>query len=213
MNTKKVAALAVVLPLAFGAFAATASAGERDRGHRGGNSTSITNQNTAVVVNGVHSSANTGMNTTDGGDGGNGRNGGDGGRGGAIYTGNILSTTVVDTTANSNLNRVTGDSDRTRILNQNRAMVMNFVGSDANTGLNSSEGGNGGDTCGCEDDRKPKKRHHKKHNRGGDAGDGGRGGLIVTGAIDTATGVSVVANSNVNRVKGSERGPRGGGQR
>jgi hypothetical protein len=138
--------------------------------------------------------------------GGNGGAGGDGGIGGVIDTGNATSVVGVENSVNYTYTSVDscgcedGFAKRrgdVTVRNNNNAWVTNNVESEAETGENTAnggdgeQGGNGGSASG------------KGNNNGGNGGAGGDGegdGLIMTG--DASSGVVVVnrVNRTVTRV-------------
>lgn len=134
----------------------------------------VMNNNAAVVMNSVYTSANTGHNSAQGGNGGqagdggnvidsdddntggNGGNGGNGGEGGQILTGTASATTYLA----NNVNDITtivdpacgcdeacpcGKIDRSvRVINAQMAQVMSELKTKANTGGNRADGGHAG---------------------------------------------------------------------
>ena len=188
----------------------------------------IMNDNSALVMNRVVARSNTGGNVAggsyagDGGDGGailgndveksstgNGGAGGDSGIGGTVITGNSISSVDFYNEVNSSrttINRCAcvdenccGDEGHSMILNRNRAIVMNDVVADADTGLNESEGsyaGSGGDAGTIDSDDINKS----STGNGGLGGDSLDGGYIQTGvARSNVTFVNVI-NRTLTRI-------------
>src|SRR3989344_5312042 len=126
----------------------------------------VINDNTAIVVNVVGSSANSGDNSSNGGSagsagnggsvigsdnddntGGNGGNSGNGGNGGTVTTGNASAETTIDNLVNYNdvtIDRCGCGCSRCGddiVINSNHGFVANGAGSATNSGTNNTDGG------------------------------------------------------------------------
>jgi len=150
-------------------------------------------------------------NTT--GRGGNGGNISGDNSGGTVYTGSATSGAGAMNVVNSNVTRV-GSSDEedqnccggfTLVKNRNRAIVLNGVGSGADTGDNAAKGadtGNGG--SGSDIDNNGGDVDGNTTGNGGNAGaisGPNSGGFISTGnALSTAEVVNVI-NRNRTRIR------------
>ena len=193
----------------------------------------VKDKNSAVVVNHVEADANTGDNYAGGSEGGDGGNGGDinndgdgnvegsttgsggrggnGGVGGEVRTGNAGAGASAVNTVNSNVTRVNGcgcnnGGSFTVVSNRNRAVVVNHVEADADTGDNAakgSEGGRGGNGGDIDNGNlfSDGDVEGSTTGSGGAGGAGSDGGLIVTGnAGSTASAINIV-NRNRTRVR------------
>ncbi|OGG48500.1 hypothetical protein A2678_03305 [Candidatus Kaiserbacteria bacterium RIFCSPHIGHO2_01_FULL_53_31] len=224
----KVAAIATALGMLAVATPAFASGHGHDRG---GNDVSVTNNNSAVVINHTDASASTGGNYAGGSEGGNGGDtgeaevedgggnaatsgnggtGGDGSDGGYIDTGDATATAGSLNVVNSNLTRVTGDDcgcegDRggdTSVRNHNRGLVVNHTDASADTGDNKAKGSEGGNGGDTgEAEVEDGGGNSADSGNGGAGGDGGIGGTVLTGSA-VATSRSVnVVNTNITRIR------------
>ncbi len=147
---------------------------------------------------------------------GSGGNGGSGDIGGTVYTGDATAEAGVMNVVNTNrtiVNRCAcADEDECEcgpdiVYNRNRAIVLNGVYAQADTGENGaggSEGGDGGDggkivnvdgECGEGD------VEDSTTGAGGAGGDGGPGGLVSTGVAVSSAGAINVVNRNVTRIR------------
>lgn len=190
----------------------------------GGDTTTVSNHNSAHVNNTVSASAKTGGNSANGANGGSagagakvfasddnnsggrGGNGGNGGDGGMIVTGNAHASAGVMNTVNSNRTSVNNcacsgddDNDETTVQNRNRAHVRNNVDASAKTGWNDANGGNGGSAKDggaviFSDD-------DNTGGAGGNGGAGGWGGSVQTGNASSHSHAVNVVNRNLTRVR------------
>ncbi len=143
---------------------------------------------------------------------GSGGSGGSGNIGGTVYTGDATAEAGVMNAVNTNratINRCACvDEDECEcgpdiIKNRNRAMVLNGIEADADTGENGADGSEGGDGGGGGkiinihgDDVEDSTTGN-----GGNAGAGGAGGYIESGvAVSTAGAINIV-NRNVTRIR------------
>lgn len=181
----------------------------------------VVNSNSGYVKNVVYSHADTGDNLAEGsyagrgGNGGNisnggddvedsstgnGGNGGNSGAGGRVDTGNATSEAYATTYLNTNTVRITR-SGTSMVMNQNRGMVRNYVGSHADTGENAAggseagQGGNGGNISnnGGED------VENSSTGNGGHGGSSTRGGFVQTGRVHSVA--SALSDVNFNHVR------------
>lgn len=145
---------------------------------------------------------------------GAGGNGGGSSDGGQITTGPALTETLVVNAANSNNTRVSDDcgcednrGDRevnVRVRSNNNATVTNNVDSRANTGRNNAEGshaGDGGHGGDIEAGHWDGDVDDSGTGRGGNGGNSGFGGTVITSGAGTSTAVVTVLNRNVTRVR------------
>ena len=149
-------------------------------------------------------------------DTGNGGNGGDASDGGMVVTGNATADAGVLNVVNTNrtvINRCACvDEDECEcgpdiVVNRNRAIVLNGVYADADTGDNGaggSEGGEGGEggtivnvdgECGNGD------VEDSTTGNGGTGGTGGIGGYVESGHANSSAGAMNVVNRNVTRIR------------
>lgn len=189
----------------------------------------VRNNNLAFVVNNVYSRSNTGANFAggsyggDGGDGGvilsdevdesstgAGGNGGDSGIGGTVISGNAYSTVDAYNEVNSNrtlINRCACETDNccdggdSLVVNRNRAIVMNKVGADSDTGYNTAEGsfagyaGDGGNIGGDNSEL-----DESSTGNGGQGGNSSDGGLVQSGESRSNTTFVNIVNRTLTRI-------------
>jgi len=188
----------------------------------------IMNDNSSFVMNRVVAHSNTGGNVAggsyagDGGDGGailgddveesstgNGGAGGDSGLGGTVITGNAVSSVDFYNEVNSSRTTIDrcacvdegccGDDGHSMILNRNRAIVMNDVVADADTGLNEAEGsyaGGGGDAGLIDADDVDKSTT----GNGGLGGTSSAGGAVQTGLSRSNVTFVNIINRTITRI-------------
>ncbi len=198
--------IALTTAAAFLAVAAPALAKDKDW-----HSTTVTvnNTNSSYVSNTVNTSSNTGGNVANGGSasnsvsglGDNGGNSATGGNGGLIETGNATSYASVVNGVNSNNTNVdlcgcnTSGHGKTTIgvNNYNSALVGNTVNTSSNTGYNTANGGNAGNSVTGPWWTDPWN--------GGNSAHGGNAGTILTSDAYSESGVVNVVGSNVTVVK------------
>jgi hypothetical protein len=240
-TASKTSVVALGAAVAFLAFAGVASAdGHRGGGDdvRVMNSnTAVVGNMVSVNANTGRNDAN-GGDTGRGGAGGDARgkramggdagNSGRGGNGGGITTGDALALGTVNNDVNHNNTYVENcgceddyrpmmrrggghSSDDVTVVNRNRAMVLNGLHVDANTGGNDADGGytgrggNGGDAA-----SRSWSRWYRMMFAGSVAGDGGtsgnagNGGTIRTGAATADGYVGNTVNRNVTRVEAGD---------
>jgi len=178
-----------------------------------------------TVVNGVSTGAYTGGNTADGGSAttkvknsgningnkddnnttGGGTTDSDGGNGGTVTTGKAKADSTVWNDVNSTDIKVKtecgckGDID-VRVKNKNTT-VVNEVGTLADTGLNSTDGGSA--TTKVKDSGNINGNKDDNNTTGGGTtdSDGGNGGTVTAGEAKATSSVGSVVNSTVIRVR------------
>ena len=185
----------------------------------------VKNTNSAVVVNQVVATANSGWNIANGGmagnggkggsvvnsdhdnTGGDGGKGGDAGMGGLIITGDAGAGVILTNDVNNNDTQVgncecqtNGDLEdsKTKVKNDNGAVLGNGAAAAADTGNNTTnggeagKGGKGGSIVGSD--------HGNVGGMGGSAGMGGAGGTITTGMSGSLVTLVNVLNTNITRI-------------
>ncbi len=189
----------------------------------------VRNNNSAFVMNRVSANSNTGGNYAggsyagNGGDGGaisgeevdesstgNGGNGGDSGIGGTVITGNAYSNVNAYNEVNSNrtlINRCACESDNccdsgdSLVVNRNRAIVMNKIGADSNTGHNEADGsyagdaGDGGNIGGHDSEV-----DESSTGNGGHGGNSSDGGLVQSGESRSNVTFVNIVNRTLTRI-------------
>ena len=221
---KKFIAVFAVLSMVVSASPALASGW-----HHSSSDIEVENDNGAVVINNVESGANTGNNYAGGADGGNGGNGGNirngdddvedsttgnGGNGGnagaasggLVMTGDAGSEAGVLNVVNSNATSVRtscGCRGEIEVENDNHALVVNHVGSGANTGDNEAKGADGGSggNGGNINNNDGEEVEDSDTGNGGNGGTAGEGGLVDTGSAYSRAGSVTIVNTNLTRVR------------
>ena len=147
---------------------------------------------------------------------GSGGNGGSSSTGGTVYTGTAVSDAGVLNVVNSNATDIEEscgceqDGDRTTtVRNHNRAMVLNGVVSEAETGENTAygsyagDGGDGGSINNGGGGADEAEVEDSRTGRGGQGGNSGLGGYVQTGPAYSSAGAVNVVNTNLTRIRPS----------
>lgn len=136
---------------------------------------------------------------------GDGAMGGNASDGGTVISGDATTRLTIEGHINHNdtrINRGEDVDDNTRVINRNRAMLLNGGAVAANTGENEASGSYGGDggEGGNVSNSGPGDVEESSTGSGAGGGTGALGGLVQTGISDARASVVERVNENITRI-------------